>query len=109
EARDLVFSGVARGQKDNRAMDALGPRAPRNLKAVEVRQHDVEDHQVRPRLDNTGERLSAIARLRYVKTLESHRGANKVGDVGLVVNNEHSWCGCLFVRLAGGPMVVHVD
>ncbi len=48
QAPDLVVGGVAGGQEDDGRAHTAVAHAPDHLEAVEVRQHDVEDHEVGP-------------------------------------------------------------
>ena len=44
----LVLGGVAGREEDHRDVVAVLPQAPAHLGALEVRQHHVEHHEVRP-------------------------------------------------------------
>lgn len=43
---DLVLDGLARGQQQNRRAVPIGPESPADGKAIQLREHEVQDDQI---------------------------------------------------------------
>jgi len=89
----LVLDRVARGEEQHGRLAAVGAEAPGDLEAVDVGHHHVEHEQVGPPLAHGGERLEAGAGRPYVEADEPQTGREQVGDVRLVVDDEHAGLG----------------
>ncbi len=88
EAADLVLGRVARGEEDDRHSGALGAEPPRDLEALHVRQHHVEQQQVRLEGAHRGQRVATRSGRLHPEPLEAQRHGDHVDDVRLVVDDE---------------------
>ena len=87
EAENLVQLVVARREHDDRNR-ALGPQAPADLEPVELRQHDVEHHEIDSLVREARERLLAVTGLDHAEALAFQRIGAELLDGVLVVDEE---------------------
>src|SRR5438552_17774042 len=95
---DFVLGRVLCGQENDRHLVACAVHSLENLDPVYVRQHHVQDHKRRCELGDRGQRPAAGCRGLDVEAFVAERHGDKLGDVGLVVDDEHS-----------GAILVHDD
>ena len=88
QAGDPVLDRITRGQEKHRNVVDLRPDAAEHLHAVHVRQHDVQNDQIRPELASGGDGGLSVARQADVPTLEAQRQADEFGQSLLVVDDE---------------------
>ena len=80
QAGQFVLQRVARRQEEDGHPEPVGPQPPGHLQAVEVGQHDVEDHEVRWILLGLGQRLSPGYRLVDREPLVAQRRRHRIDD-----------------------------
>ena len=68
---------------------AVGPKRARDLVAVHPRQADVAEHDVGLEEARRGQRLGPVVRHRDLMGVDLERRAQPVGDVAIVVDDEH--------------------
>src|SRR5690606_39307996 len=84
------------GEQPDRAAVGARPDAPGHLVAVDVRQADVEKHDLRPKVLHRAQRFAcAVDRLDLV-AVELEDETQTFGGVAIVVDDEHA------ARRAGG-------
>jgi hypothetical protein len=87
---------------------------PAELPAVDLRQHEVQQHQVRPGFLRLPERVGPVRRHHDVEPLARQRVPDELGDVPLVLGDEHAGRGtaggaltrsarCHLARVTGHP------
>src|SRR5581483_3361477 len=85
---DPVAGLAARRQDEDRHV-AGRAQAPAHLDAVETRQAEVEDDEIGDELLGHRERLHAVSRGLHVVPLLAQRAAQDVGDLRIVLDDEH--------------------
>jgi len=90
EPSNLVLGRVAGGEEDDRNARALCAEPARDLEAVDVGKHHVEDDQVRLEARDRGERIAAARRGLHGEAFEAKRHRDDLGDVRLIVDDEDS-------------------
>ncbi len=88
EAPDLVLGAVAGGEEQHGRPVAPGPQPPAHLRAVDVGQHDVQQHQVVAAPLGQRHGVAPGGGGLHGEALEAKRGAEQVRDVRLVVDHE---------------------
>ena len=88
QPHDLVLRVVAGGQEEDGRVDALLADAACDGESVDVRQHDVEDDQIRSRALDDFDRLRARRRRLDFVTCEMQRGDKQFADGGFVVDDD---------------------
>ena len=91
EALDAVLGVGARGEDQDRDV-ALGADAAADLDAVEPRQAEVEHDEVGDELLGGVERLHAVGGRAHLVALLAQRAPQHVGDLGVVLDDEHAAC-----------------
>ena len=88
ERLDLVLDRVLRGEEQDRvSLPALAQPAA-DLDPLDVREHPVEDDEIRVETRDRGERLTAGPRLLDLEPLVAQGGRDRVDDRPLVVYDE---------------------
>src|SRR3954453_5069985 len=88
EALDARLDGVARGKHEDRHV--VGRAQPaRDLDAVELRQAEVEDHEVRMVGRGLVERGLAVAGDAHVVAVQAQGALEDLGDLVVVLDDEH--------------------
>ena len=95
EADDAVGFLGARRQHDDRDRRGrvVGAHDAADFEAVHLRQHQVQDHQVRRMLPDGGERLAPRRQHVGVKSGLAEVVGDQIGDVAVVFHDEHAWHG----------------
>ena len=88
EALDARLDRVARGEHEDRHVVG-GAQAPRDLDAVELRQPEVEDHEVGVVGRGLVERGLAVAGDAHVVAVQPQRALEDLGDLVVVLDDEH--------------------
>ena len=91
QTRQLVLQRVAGSQEEDGDPNPVGPQAPGDLEPVEVRQHHVEDDEVRGIVLGLRQRLTPGGRLVHREPFVPQRRGHCVDDGGLVVHYQNSW------------------
>ena len=89
EAVDPVLGLGAGGQHQDRHV-AVGAQPAADLDAVEARQAEVEDDEVGDEPGGGVERVDAVRRGAHLVALVAQRAAQDVGDLGVVLDQEHA-------------------
>jgi hypothetical protein len=89
EARDAVLDGVPRGEEQDRNPLVVLPHAAEHLHAVHVGQHHVEGHGVRLELSGGADGGHTGPGRLDLPALVAQRHAEQLGEVVLVVDDEH--------------------
>ena len=91
QADDAVGLGAARSQENNRyaSQVGLGTDSLTDLQAVAVGKHDIEQHQVRPRLPAKFERVLARLGVQAVEALLLQVIAQQGNQVGIIFDKEN--------------------
>jgi hypothetical protein len=84
-----VLGRVAGGEEHDRDTLALGPQPPADVEPVQVGQHHVQHDEVGPEGAGHGDRLVPGPGHGDREALVPERGPDQVGDVRLVVDDEH--------------------
>ena len=88
QAGDAVLDGVLGGEEQHRHLGALAAHPAQHLEAVEVGQHDVEDHGVRPELARRAHGGRAVGRGPHLPALVPQRHREQLREGGLVVDDQ---------------------
>src|SRR5579864_1060584 len=88
KAQEFVRLLVARRQHDDRRAGPLA-NPPADLAAVELRQHEIQDHQVRAHALVLPERRLPVRGQRDAEAIALEIGAQQLDDLRFVVYNEH--------------------
>ena len=91
EALDARLQRVARGQDQDRHV-VVGAQRARDLDAVELRQAEVEDHEVGRERAALLERGRAVGGRAHLVALHAQRALQRLGDVLVVLDDEDAWC-----------------
>ena len=91
EALDARLQRVARGEHQDRDVVALA-QAAGDLHAVELRQAEVEDHQVGDERARRVERRLAVERQPDLVALQAQRALEHLRDLLVVLDDEHARC-----------------
>ena len=95
EAADLVLLLGSGGEHDDRdLLGVLGAlQRPRELQAAHVRQHPIDQHQIRPAVDDARARLAAILRLPDFVSGAPQSEGDHVADGLFVFDHEDAFGG----------------
>jgi hypothetical protein len=63
---------------------------PTQLPSVHLGEHEVEEHQVGPALARLPEHVGAVRRQDHLEAFAGQRVPNQLGDVTLVLGNQHA-------------------
>ena len=88
ETADLVVGRVAGRQEQHGQRRRLRSHTTGHLEAIEVRQHDVQHHQVGLKRVHRVQRLAPGVRHRHLELLITKRQRDEVGDALLVVDHK---------------------
>ena len=86
---DDDVDGVGAGRQHDDGHAALGADPPAHLHAVEPRKHDVEEHEVGPRLAERGDRLGAVGHMRDLEALVAQHDPQHLGEGEIVVDDQY--------------------
>src|SRR3954468_6821970 len=89
EALDARLDGVARGEHEDRHVVGRA-QAPRDLDAVDLREAEIEDHEVGMVGGGLVERGLAVARDPHVVAVQAQRALQDLGDLVVVLDDEHA-------------------
>src|SRR4029077_568351 len=98
---DLVLDRVLGGEEEDRGLEAALAHPLADLDARDVREHPVEDDEVRLLPRHGGEGVAAVRRLLDLVALVAQRGRDRVDDRTLVVDDEDP-AGRVLVRWCHG-------
>src|SRR2546421_10331471 len=100
QAMNLLFGRVAGREKDDRHLPTRRGEAAEDLEAIDVRQHDVEDHQSGLEGLDLGQRVTAAERGLHAEALVAERHGDQLGDVQLIVDHQDPLrIGCHLLRI----------
>src|SRR3954453_4325335 len=89
EALDARLDRVARGEHEDRHIVGRA-QAPRDLDAVDLRQAEIEDHEVGMVGGGLVERCLPVARDPHVVAVQAQRALQDLGDLVVVLDDEHA-------------------
>ena len=89
EPRDARVDGVTRGQHEDRHV-ALRAQRARDVDAVELRQAEVEDHEVGGERVGVRERRLAVRARAHLVALHAQGALQDLGDLLVVLDDEHA-------------------
>ena len=81
---------VAGGQEQHRDVDAVAAQPLGDRDPVQVREHDVEHHEIGPEVLDAGQCVTPVRGGCDLEALVAERGGHRVGDRGFVVHHQHS-------------------
>ena len=90
EPADLVLGRITGGEEDDRRPGTLGAEPARDLEALHVGEHHVQDDQVGTELRHLAERIRARSRRFHGEALEAQGHRDDIDDVRLVIDDEDS-------------------
>ena len=88
EADHLIGLGRAPCEHDHRAHDPLPPQLEDDLRAADVGQHPVDEHQVRSTTGAKLDRLRAVGRFEDFVALQPAYVGDQRSNVGVVLDDE---------------------
>ena len=86
-----LLGGIASGEKDHGDVDPIRAHPPADLEAVQVREHHIQDDQIRGcrSMPHDLERVAAAGCLLDLEATKTQRGDHDEADVVFVLDDQH--------------------